>query len=89
MAALSAANLLILPRPPRIWKVSVTFVTHLIDHFFRSLTPWTGEAPDQEPESRKSRAVQRRPADTVRTAWPIALREPTRTTSFLARVTAV
>lgn len=32
-AALSAANLLILPRSSRNWKCSVTFVTHLIDHF--------------------------------------------------------
>jgi hypothetical protein len=38
---------------------------------------------------RWSSAVWRRPALTVRTACPRALREPTRTTSFLARVTAV
>src|SRR5690606_26778879 len=46
-------------------------------------------AGPREPERRKSSAVQRRPAETVRTACPIALREPTRTTSRLARVTAV
>src|SRR5664279_6363738 len=35
------------------------------------------------------RAVCRRPAPVTRTAWPIAVVDPTRTTSFLARVTAV
>ena len=38
---------------------------------------------------RWSRAVCRRPAPVTRTAWPIALLDPTRTTRFLARVTAV
>jgi hypothetical protein len=36
-----------------------------------------------------SRAVWRRPVLAVRTAWPMALREPTSTTSFWARVMAV
>src|SRR5450759_2678044 len=38
---------------------------------------------------RWARAVCRRPAPVTRTAWPMAFFDPTRTTSFLARVTAV
>lgn len=42
-----------------------------------------------QPRRRWSSPVCRRPLPTVRTACPIALREPTSTTSRLARVTAV
>ena len=61
LTALSAANFLILPPGPGFRKASVTYPTDLIDH----LSAKPSIAP---PRSRKSSAVQRLPADTVRTA---------------------
>lgn len=90
LAALSAANLLILP-PFALVPEVLCDLCDSFDRSFFAIAPTPVPQPSRYPcdRSLKSSAVQRLPAETVRTAWPIALREPTRTTSFLARVTAV